>query len=323
MAALGGAAAWPLAARAQQGERMRRVGVLMGGASDSNLGPRIAAFREALHQLGWSEGRNVQIDVRWGANDRARVVAHARELVQSQPDVILSGPTNALVPLKRETQSIPIVFVQVSDPLGQGIVASIARPDGNLTGFSNLEFSLIGKYLQLIKEIAPAVARVGVMIHVSNAVSASWFRMFRTVAPSFSVEPIDLPVRDRAGIEGAIEQLSRQPDSCLIVPGDSYVEAPGMRGSIVVLTAARRLPALYTFRGFVRDGGLMSYGIDQVDQYRRAASYVDRILKGEGPADLPVQAPTKFELALNLTTAKALGLTVPLTLHASADEVIE
>ena len=225
--------------------------------------------------------------------------------------------------MKRETQSIPIVFVQVSDPLSQGIVASIARPGGNITGFSNLEFSLIGKYLQLIKEIAPGVARAGVMIHVSNAVSASWFRMFRTVAPSFAIEPIDLPVRERGDIERAIEQLVRQPNSCLVVTGDTYVEVAEHRRLIIALAAAGRLPALYTRRDFVRDGGLMSYGIDQMEQYRGAATYVDRILKGEAPADLPVQAPTKFELAINLRTARELGLTVPLTLHASADEVIE
>jgi putative ABC transport system substrate-binding protein len=302
---------------------MRRIAILMGSTSTSNLGPRVAAFRHALEQLGWIEGRNVRIDVRWGANDRERVAAHARELVSLQPDVILVGPTNALLPLKRETQSIPIVFVQVSDPLGQGIVASVARPGHNLTGFSNLEFSLIGKYLQLLKEIAPGIARVGVMIHVSNAVSASWFRMFKTVAPTFAVEPVDLPVRDRGEIESGIDALARQPNSCLVVPGDSYIENPDRRTLIVAQTASRRLPALYTFRGFVREGGLMSYGIDQVEQYRGAASYVDRILKGESPADLPVQAPTKFELAINLRTAAALGLTVPLTLHASADEVIE
>ena len=321
---LGGAAvAWPLAAHAQQPERIRRIGVLFGGPNDAEFRSKLAAFQQTLQQLGWVEGRNIEFVTLWGSNDADRVLQETRELVRIRPDVILVGPTNALVPLKKETDSIPIVFVQVSDPLGRGIVESLARPTENVTGFSSLEFSLIGKYLQILKEIAPSTTRIGVMIHISNAVSADWFRMFNTVAPSFAIEPITAPVRDRADIERTIESLARGPNGGLILPGDSYVESPDVRKFIVGLAALHRLPALYTHPGFARDGGLMSYGIVQIDQYRGAASYVNRILKGETPADLPVQQPTKFELIINLRTAKALGLTVPLTLQASADELIE
>jgi len=317
------AAIWPLTVRAQQPERMRRIGVLYGGPNDTNFQSKMAAFQQSLQQLGWIEGRNIEFDIRWGSNDAERVLQEARELVRVRPDVILAGPTNALVPLKKETDSIPIVFVQVSDPLGRGVVESLARPTGNVTGFSNLEFSLIGKYMQVLKEIAPGITRIGVMIHISNAVSADWFRMFNTVAPSFAIEPITVPIHDRADIERAIESLARRPNGGLILPGDTYVENSDVRKFIVGLAALHRLPALYTNPKFARDGGLMSYGIDQIDQYRGAASYVNRILKGETPSDLPVQQPTKFEFVINLKTARALGLTVPLTLQTSADEVIE
>lgn len=320
---LGGAVAWPLAARAQQSERMRRIGVLFGGPNDANFQSKFAAFRQMLQQLGWIDGRNIEFNIRWGGNDAERIVTEARELVRSKPDVILVGPTNALIPLKKETDSIPIVFVQVSDPLGQGIVESLARPTGNITGFSNLEFSLIGKYLQILREIAPSTTRIAVMIHTSNAVSANWFRMFNTVAPSFAIEPITAPVRDRADIERTIESLARRPNGGLILPSDTFVENPDVRKFIVGLAALHRVPTLYTNPEFVRGGGLISYGIDQLDQYRGAASYVNRILKGETPADLPVQQPAKFELVINLKTARALGLNVPLSLQASADEVIE
>jgi putative ABC transport system substrate-binding protein len=321
---IGGAVAvWPLAARAQQPERIRRIGVLFGGPNDAEFRSKLGAFQQTLQQLGWVEGRNIEFDIRWGGNDADRVLQEARELVRVKPDVILVGPTNALVPLKKETDSIPIVFVQVSDPLGRGIVKSIARPTGNVTGFSNLEFSLIGKYLQILMEIAPSTKRVAVMIHTSNAVSANWFSMFNTVAPSFAIEPITAPVQDRADIERTIESLAREANGGLILPGDSYVDNPDVRKFIVGLAASRRLPALYTNPAFARDGGLMSYGIDQLDQYRGAASYVNRILKGETPADLPVQQPTKFDFVINLRTAKALGLAMPLALQASADELIE
>jgi putative ABC transport system substrate-binding protein len=319
----GAAAAWPLAAQAQQPERMRRIGVLFGGPNDADFRSKLAAFQQTLQQFGWVEGRNIEFDIRWGSNDADRVLQEAHELVRVKPDVILVGPTNALVPLKKETESIPIVFVQVSDPMGRGIVKSIARPTGNVTGFSNLEFSLIGKYLQILKEIAPSTKRVAVMIHTSNAVSANWLSMFNTVAPSFAIEPIAAPVRDRADIEQTIESLAREAGGGLILPGDTYVDNPDVRKFIVGLAASHRLPALYTNPEFARDGGLMSYYLDVLDQYRGAASYVNRILKGETPADLPVQQPTKFEFVINLKTARALGLTVPLTLQTSADEVIE
>jgi putative ABC transport system substrate-binding protein len=324
IAAIGSAAVgWPLAVRAQQPERIRRIGVLFGGSNDANFRSKFAVFEQMLQQLGWIDGRNIEFNIRWGGNDAERIMTEARELVRARPDVILVGPTNALVPLKKETDIIPIVFVQVSDPLGQGIVESLARPTGNVTGFSNLEFSLIGKYLQILKEIAPGTTRIGVMIHTSNAVSANWFRMFNSVAPSFAIEPITAPVRDRADIERTIESLARGPDGGLILPSDTFVENPSVRKFIVGLTALHRLPALYPNPEFVRDGGLVSYGIDQLDQYRGAASYVNRILKGETPADLPVQQPAKFALVINLKTARSLGLTVPMSLQASADEVIE
>src|SRR5262245_9935663 len=299
---LGGAAAWPLGAYAQQSERVRRVGVLFGGPNDVNFRSKFAAFQQTLQQLGWIDGRNIEFNIRWGSNDAERIVTEARELIRSRPDVILVGPTNALIPLKKETDSIPIVFVQVSDPVGQGIVDSLARPTGNITGFSNLEFSLIGKYLQVLREIAPNTTRIAVMIHTSNAVSPSWFRMFDTVAPSFTIEPIKAPVRDRADIQRAIESLARAPNSGLILPSDTFVENHDVRRFIVGLAALHRLPALYTNPELVRDGGLVCYGIDQLDQYRGAASYVNRILKGETPTDLPVQQPAKFQLIINLKT---------------------
>jgi putative ABC transport system substrate-binding protein len=320
---LGGAAAWPLAARAQQSERMRRVGVLSGGPNDAIFRARLTAFEQALQQMGWVEGRNVEFNVRWGGNDAERIVAESRELVRGRPDVILVGPTNALIPLRKETDKIPIVFVQVSDPVGQGIVESLARPSGNLTGFSNLEFSLVGKWLQTLKEIAPAVTRVALLIQTSNAVSASWYRQFDALAPSFAVEPIAATYSGRAEIEPLIEALGRGPKGALICPGDSFTDSPPIRSHIIRLTAFHRVPALHSQREFVTNGGLMSYGVDQIEQFRLAATYVDRILKGEPPANLPIQQPTKFNLAINLKTAKALGLDVPPTLLASADEVIE
>jgi ABC-type uncharacterized transport system substrate-binding protein len=317
------AATWPFAACAQQPERMRRIGILMGGINNLTAASLIAAFEQTLQQLGWTQSSNLQIDIRWGDNNSERVAGYARELVQLKPDVILVGPTNALLPLKNETRNIPLVFVQVSDPLGRGIVKSLSRPTDNVTGFSNLEFSLIGKYLQLLKEVAPGTTRVAVMIHVSNAVSDDWYHAFNKVAPSFAIEPVMAPVRERTDIASTIESLTRKPNGGLIVPGDTYVDIPDVRKIIVELAAAHRLPALYTNPAFVRAGGLLSYSTDIVDQYRGAASYVARILKGEMPSELPVQQPTKFELMINLKTAKALGLSVPLALQASADELLE
>jgi putative ABC transport system substrate-binding protein len=319
----GATAALPLGVRAQNPERLRRIGILMGGIDNPSARSLIAAFEQTLQQLGWAENNNLQIDIRWGDNNSERVAGYARELVQLKPDVILVGPTNALVPLKDETKIIPIVFVQVSDPLGRGIVKNLSRPTDNVTGFSNLEFSLIGKYLQLLKEVAPSTTRVAAMIHVSNVVSDDWYRAFNKAASSFAIEPVIAPVQERSDIARTIESLTRKPNGGLIFPGDTYVDVPDVRKIIVELAAAHRLPALYTNPAFVRDGGLMSYSTEIADQYRGAASYVSRILKGEKPSNLPVQQPTKFELVINLKAAKSLGLNVPFGLLNAADEVIE
>jgi putative ABC transport system substrate-binding protein len=325
VAALGTAAVlWPLAARAQQpAQRPQRLAVLMGGVDDGGWRPLLDAFLQALEQLGWKEGHNIATQIRWGANDRERIAVLARELVALKPDVILVGPSNAVIQVQRETRTTPIVFVTVSDPIGQGIVDNLARPSGNATGFSNLEFSLIGKWLQILKEIAPAVKRVAVMIFIGNAASANWYRMFDTVAPSFAIEPIAAPIRDRADIESTIQSLAQRPNGGLIVPGDTFVDVPALRRFIIEVTARYGVPALYTRPEFVTEGGLVCYGIDRFDPYRRAAGYVDRILRGETPGDLPVQQPIKFELLINLKAAKSLGLSVPLTLQASSDELIE
>ena len=318
----GAAAAWPLTAWAQQSERVRLVGALMGSADNAEMRSRITAFLHAFQELGWIEGRNVHIDLRWGDSPE-RIAAQARELVQLQPDVIFVGPTNALIPLQKETRTIPIVFVSVSDPLGQGFVQSVARPTGNITGFSNLEFSLIGKWLQIVKEAVPGVKQVAFMISTVNASSPKWYQTFNAIAPTAGIEPIAAPIRHRADIEDAVKSLARVPNRALIVAGDTLVEGPPIRRLIVDLTAAHRLPALYGVLTFAGEGALIVYGIDQIDPYRRAAGYVDRILKGEKPGDLPVQQPTKFRFVINLKTAKMLGLELSSTLVATADEVIE
>ena len=319
----GSAAAWPLAARAQPAERMRHVGVLIGSSDNAAAQSRVAAFLEAFKQLGWIKGSNVRIDLRWGDNNPNRILTHARELVQLKPDVIFAGPTNALRPLQKETRTIPIVFVTVSDPLGQGIVKSMSRPTGNVTGFSNLEFSLIGRWMQILKEADPRIMRVGLMISTANASSPKWYRTFNDMAPTLAIEPISAPIKNRTEIEEIVKSIASRPNSALIVAGDTLVEAPPVRRLIIELTAAHRLPTLYGVLSFASEGGLISYGIDQIDPYRRAASYVDRILKGEKPGDLPVQAPTKFHFVINLKAAKALGLQLSPMLVASADEVIE
>jgi putative ABC transport system substrate-binding protein len=318
----GAAAAWPLAARAQQPDRMRRLGALIGSEDHAEARGLFAEFQQALERMGWVYGRNLQIDIRWGS-DPERRLAYARELVRLNLDVIFAGPTNVVLPLQRETRSIPIVFVRVADPVGQGIVESLARPSGNVTGFSAIDFPLIGKWLQILKDIAPPLNRVGMMISTVNAVSEYYYRLFDTLAPSLSITPIAAPIREVAEIERVFESLARESNGGLIIPGDTVVEARPVRELIVRLAASHRLPVLYGYRVFVADGGLVSYGIDPADLFRRAASYVDRILKGEKPSDLPVQQPTKFEFAINLKTARTLGVSVPMALLASADEVIE
>jgi len=318
---LGGAAAWPLAARAQQGKPMRRIGVLMNLAIDDSEGQtRITAFVQGLQQLDWSVGSNLRIDYRWGAGDAERFRRYAAELVALAPDVILaSGAT--VTALQQVTRTIPIVFAQVTDPVGLGVVESLARPGSNATGFTPSEFGISAKWLELLKEVAPGVTRAAVLRDPIVTAGPAQLAAIQGVAPSFGVELKPVDIRDRSAIERALASFARSPNGGLIV---TVTPAAAVHRHLIITLAARhRLPAVYGYRYFVMDGGLISYGPDTIDQYRRAAGYVDRILKGEKPADLPVQAPTKYELVINLKTAKALGLTVPDSLLARADEVIE
>ena len=319
---LGGAAvAWPLAASAQQTERIRRVGVLMNLTADDPEAPgRVAAFAQGLGELGWTIGRNVRIDYRWGANDPDRGRRYADELIALVPDVILASGSTAVRPLLQATRT-SIVFVQVTDPVGLGLVASLARPGGNATGFMLYEYGMSGKWLELLKELAPRVARAGVLRDSSSPGGIGQFAAIQAVAPSMGMELSPLDVRDAGEIERVIALFGRSSDRGLIVTGSALAAAH--RKLIVALAARHRLPAVYPFRYFATSGGLISYGPDTTDPFRRAAGYVARILNGEKPGDLPVQAPTKYELVINLKTAKALGLEVPPTLLARADEVIE
>jgi len=321
---LGGTAAWPLAARAQQqGERMRRIGVLMGvPENDLEYQTFVAAFRGGLQELGWAEGRNIQIDTRWAGPDVASIQRFAKELIALQPDLIISQSTPTTTVLKQQTSTVPIIFVNVVDPVGSGFVASFPRPGGNVTGFILMEPTMVGKWLELLKEIAPRVNRVALLFNPATAPYAEYYlNPFKAVAPSFAVEAIVAPVRDTSELEAVVATQAREPNSGLIAMPSAFMNVH--RTEIISLAARHRLPAVYAFRFFAELGGLLSYGNDFLDNYRRAASYADRILKGEKPADLPVQAPTKFTLAINLKTAKALGLTVPDKLLALADEVIE
>jgi putative ABC transport system substrate-binding protein len=320
---IGGAAvAWPRLARAQQTERMRRIGVLMSVAADDPEGQaRLTVFVQGLQQLGWTDGRNIRIDVRWGAGDADRYRKYAAELVTLAPDVILAASSSALEPLQRATLTVPIVFVTIADPVGAGFVNSLARPGGNATGFSQFEYGVIGKWLELLKEIAPGVTRVAVIRDPTISAGAGQFGAIQTAAPSFGVEVNPVNMRDAGEIERAIAGFARSANGGLILTAGPLGTVH--RELIVTLAARHKLPAVYYERYFVTGGGLISYGPHLIDQYQRAAGYVDRILKGEKPADLPVQAPTKYELAINLKTAKALGLTVPPSLLARADEVIE
>ena len=318
----GAAAAWPLAARAQQPERMRRIGVLLTAAADSaEFQARVEAFQQALGQLGWSIGRNVRIDTRWATTNADRIRTSAAELVALAPDVILASGETTMPALRQATRTVPTVFVQVADPVGAGLVDSLARPGGNVTGFMVFEFSLSGKWLELLKQIAPAVTRVAVLRDSAIGTGTSQFAVIQAVAPSLGVEAIPVNVHDASEIERSVGAFARSGNGGLIVTGGALTNAH--RDLISALAARHRLPAVYPYRYFVAAGGLISYGPDVIDQYRRAAGYVDRILKGDKPADLPVQAPTKYELIINLKTAKALGIEVPATLLARADEVIE
>ena len=317
----GAAAAWPLAARAQQGEKVRRIGVLyILGTDDQEAHARNAVFEQSLQQLGWTVGRNLQIDYRLAGGDPGRLRRYAEELVAFAPDVIMSVGSVPIGPLLQATRTIPIVFSNVADPVGAGFVQSLARPGGNVTGFTNFEYSMSGKWVELLKQIAPHVSRVAVLRDSTVAAGLGQFGAIQTVAQSLGVDLTPVGVRDADEIEHGITAFARSPDVGLIVTAGGLA---ARRDVIIGLASRHKLPAVYPFRYYAVDGGLMSYGPETHDPIRRAAGYVDRILKGEKPADLPVQAPTKYELVINLKTAKALGLEVPPTLLARADEVIE
>jgi putative ABC transport system substrate-binding protein len=319
---LGGTAAWPLAARAQQGERMRRIGVLMPNAADDpEYQARITAFLKELAQLGWIDGRNARIDTRWGVADADRIRKYAAELVALAPDVIWVNSSPALAALLQATRTVPIVFTGVTDPVGAGFVDSLARPGSNATGFAVFEYGISAKWLELLKEIAPRVTRAAVLRESAVASGPAEFGIIQAAAPSLGVELRPVDVRDASEIERALTAFAQGSNGGLIVTG-----SPGTifhRVLIVALAARHKLPAVYWLRRFATDGGLISYGPDISDQFRKSAGYVDRILKGEKPADLPVQTPTKYELVINLKTAKTLGIDVPSSVLARADEVIE
>ena len=318
----GAVAAWPLAARAQQMGGMRRVGVLMALAAESpSAQADLAAFLQGLRQLGWTEGRNLQIDIRWGAGNADNIRKGVTELAAFAPDVIYAAGGSSVGPLLQATRAVPIVFAMVPDPVGSGFVASLARPGGNATGFMQFEYSLTGKWVELLKQVAPGVTRAAVLWDPTIPAGIGQFAVIQSVAPSLGVEVSPVNVRDRAEIEQAVAAFARSPNGGLIMTSSPLANV--QRELIIALAARHKLPAVFAARGHVASGGLISYGPNATDQYRRAASYVDRILKGEKPADLPVQAPTKYELVINLKTAKALGLTVPASVLARADEVIE
>jgi putative ABC transport system substrate-binding protein len=324
MALLSGATAgWPLAAHAQQSERMRRIGVLVSGAADNpGVKLRLTAFLQRLLELGWSEGRNLRIEYRLGALGDAELTRkYAAELVALAPDVIYASGTSQVGPLLQATRTVPIIFTIVADPVGAGFVDSLPRPGGNATGFVQYEYGLGGKWLELLKEIAPGVTRALILRDAAITAGVGLWGAIQTAAPSFGIEVSPVNVRDATEIERAITAFARGPNGGLILTGSALSAAH--QDLIVALAARHKLPAVYFTRQMVDDGGLLSYGPDAVDQFRLAAGYVDRILKGEKPADLPVQAPTKYELVINLKTAKALGLNVPDRLLALADEVIE
>jgi putative ABC transport system substrate-binding protein len=319
---LGAAAAWPLAARAQQGERVRRIGVLMAGDEpDPEEKRRVSAFTQALAELSWTDGRNVRMDLRWGSADINRIRALAQELVGLQPDIILADGTPITIALRRETRTIPIVFANVSDPVASNIVARLDRPSGNVSGFATLEASLAGKYPELLSEIVPGLKRVAIMFNPDTAPVSVYMPSFDTAARSLKLVPIIAPVHSDEEIETAIIALGREPGGGLVVMPDLFMVAH--RAPTISAAARYNVPTVYSQSPFARDGGLLSYGTDRVDSFRRAATYVDRILRGAKPADLPVQFPTKFEMVVNLKTAKALGLAVPPSIWLRADEVIE
>jgi putative ABC transport system substrate-binding protein len=321
IAALGGAAAWPVVARAQQPERMRRIGVLLGIAANTDTQTRLAAFVQTLQQLGWTDGRNVRIDTRWALGDTELIRRYAAELVALAPDVIFVSGNAAVAPLLQATHTVPIVFASVADPVGSGFVDSLSQPGGNATGFMQFEYGLSGKWLELLKEIAPGLTRAIVLWDPAVTAGIGQFAIIQSVATSAGVDVRPVNLRDAGETERAITAFARAPNGGLVVTASAWSVV--RRDLIIALAARHKLPAVYFERLFVVAGGLISYGANFVDQYRRAAGYVDRILKGEKPADLPVQAPTKYELVINLKTAKTLGLAVPPSVLARADEVIE
>ena len=319
---LGGAAAWPLAARAQQDERMRRIGVLMLYAENDPAGQvRARAFRQGIEKLGWTVGRNLQIDYHWGVGDADWIRSTVAQLLRLAPDVILANGGATIRAAQQATRTVPVIFLGSADPVADGFVQSLARPGGNLTGFTVLEPSVGAKLLELLKEIAPRITRVAVMTNPDSPSGRRLHDAAAAAAQRFAIAVVAASVREAAEIEAAITRLGREADYGLVVPPDPSINTH--RKLIVELTARYRLPAIHALRVAIADGGLMSYGVDLPDLFRQAAAYADRILRGEKPADLPVQLPTKFELVINLKTAKALGLTVPNTLLVTADEVIE
>jgi putative ABC transport system substrate-binding protein len=319
---LGGAVAWPLAARAQQGQRMRRIGVLtLGDENDPLRKGFVSAFTQALADLGWADSRNLRIDLRWWGDETNRVRALAQELVGLQPDIIVTSNTPATAALQRETRTIPIVFANVADPVASGIVARLNQPGGNVTGFATLEASLAGKWLELLSEIAPGLKRAAIMFNPDTAAVSTYLPSFETAARSLKIVSIIAPVHSDVEVESTIIAFGREPGGGLVVmPG---VFTTLHRAPIILAAARNNVPAVYSDSAYARDGGLLSYGVDHVDTFRRAATYADRILRGAKPAELPVQLPTKFEMVVNLKTAKALGLAVPPSIMLRADEVIE
>jgi putative ABC transport system substrate-binding protein len=326
LSVLGGAiAAWPLATHAQQSGQKRRIGVLLGNAEgDPQAVAGLAAFKTALQELGWIDGRNIQIDYRFAAADVDRMQTLAKELVVLQPDLIMGQTTPVVAALQRETKTIPIVFIIVSDPVGSGFVASLPNPGGNITGFINIEASLTGKWIEMLKEIVPGVTRAAFLFNPDTAPYFAYYQQpFDAAARSNGIEPIATHVHTAADIERVFESLGGRPDTGLVLPPDIFTTIKTNLALITSLAARYHVPTIYPYRHMVVAGGLISYGIDNTDLYRRAPTYIDRILKGAKPADLPVQLPTKFELAINLKTAKALGIDIPATLLGRADEVIE
>ena len=322
IALVGGAATWPLATLAQQPERMRRIGVLFQATkSDVEFQPRLKAFLDGLAQFGWTEGRNLQLEYHWAGRNADEIRRHAAELVVLAPDVLIAAGGAAVGALQQATRTIPIVFATAGDPVGAGFVENLARPGGNITGFAVFEYAIGGKWLALLKEVSPRTNRVAVLRDPTIALGPGQFGAIQTAAPSFGMEVIPIDVREPAEIERAVTTFAKSSNGGLIIAGSPLAQLH--RGLIISLAALHKLPAVYFERFFVADGGLISYGTDFVDQYHRTGGYVHRILGGEKPADLPVQAPTKYQLVINLKTAKAMGLEIPSTLLARADEVIE